>query len=320
MQRYSLHFLFCFLFLCFYSDPAESQGVYNLEEIPSAVERLNEKSPQSEYMRNAMTYNAFRYKDPKLPSWITIYRWYKAKYGNTKGLYDFIFPDRHTISTLYALEAVPLAVADLNAKLPAEEQIKDVETYNQFRHRDLKLPSWTSLVNWFTEVYGEGEGLLSFVLSSKEPYFRFYDLDEIPSKVTNLNARSPEKEQMRSIATYEEFRFKDPKLPSWGTIVNWFKEKYGDGRGASNFIFEGSLNFQLYNLEEVPSAVAEINTESSEKEQMKSRKTYEKFRYKDRRLPAWSTLKRWYKAEYGDTKGLSDLIFGKGCADTFSRS
>lgn len=239
MQRYCLHFLFCFgfLFLCFYSDPAESQGLYTLEEIPSVVARLNEKPPQAEYMRNAMTYNAFLYKDPKLPSWITVYRRYKAKYGSAEGLYDFMFPDRHTMSILYALEAVPLAVADLNSRLPEEEQIKDVETYNQFHHRDLKLPSWTSLVNWFTEAYGEGEGLLSFVLSGKEPYFRFYDLDEIPSKVIDLNARSPEAEQMRNITTYEEFRYKDRKLPSWGTLKRWYKEEHGDTKGLSDLVF-----------------------------------------------------------------------------------
>ena len=288
---------------------------YTLKEIPMVVARLNTQSPEIEYMENSRTYEEFRSKDKdsKLPPWSTLVNWYKKEHdGDGRGLSKFVFPGKKLgikrQSRFYALEEVPSAVANVNAKSSEEEQIRDVLTYGEFRsNKDPKLPSWSTLVNWYEKEHGDSQGLFELVFSEK-----FYPLEEVPLVVAIINAESLKKEQMRSIVTYEKFRPKDRMLPSWGTLVLWYKQKHGTGKGLSKFIFvddkKPRRQSRFYPFKEIPPAVERINAESSEEEQITNMATYEVFRKKDPRLPSRMTISKWFIQEYGYGIGVSDFI------------
>ncbi len=303
---------FILLLLCLNSNLAESKERYTLEEIPSAVARLNTQLPETEYMENARTYEEFRSKDSMLPPWSTLVNWYKKEHdGDGRGLSKFVFPGKKLgikrQSRFYALEEIPSVVANVNAQSSEEKQIRDVLTYGEFRSKDPKLPSWSTLVIWYEKEHGSGQGLFEFVFSGK-----FYPLEEVPLVVSIINAASLKKEQMRSIVTYEKFRPKDRMLPSWGTLVLWYKQKNGTGKGLSKFIFvddkKPRRQSRFYPFEEIPPAVERINAESSEEEQITNMATYEVFRKKDPKLPSRMTISKWFIQEYGYGIGVSDFI------------
>ena len=322
-------FKFIFLLLCSSQVLAKKSERYALRDIPSVVERINTESSEEEQMRSVSTYEEFREnKDPKLPSWSTLYRRYRAEYGDGKGLSDFVFPNkppvRESQSAFYSLEEVPAVIARINGESSEEEQINSISTYKDFysKDEDPKLPSWSTITNWYRAEHGDAKGLSDFVFPNKPPVrgsqSAFYSLEEIPSVVSRINAESSEDEKMNSVSTYTDFRFKDPRLPSWSTVANWYREKHGDTKGLSDFIFpvrefkrkpERKRSSRFYALKEIPLVVLKINGESSKEEQIKSRVTYEEFRSKDAKLPAWMTLAGWYKEKYGNIQGLSYFMF-----------
>ena len=216
---------------------------YTLEEIPEAIARLNRNSPETEQITNGRSYGIFRYKDPRLPSWRTLENWYEQKYGTIQGCSYFIFTGRQFIPKPppYDLEEIPEAVERVNRKSPETEQMTSRPTYREFRYKDIRLPPWKTLENWYEKKYGTIKGCSQFVFKGQQftPKPPPYDLEEIPKAVERVNRKSPETEQMTSRPTYREFRYKDIRLPPWKTLENWYEKKYGTIKGCSQFVFKG---------------------------------------------------------------------------------
>ncbi len=291
--------------------PEPKTEFYSLEEIPPAVAKLNASSPTEEQIKSRSNYNKFRYKDKKLPQWNTAVGWFLKEHGYIRGFVDFMF--NRTEPELHSLEEIPPAVAKLNANSPDAEQINSVKNYEQFRHKDSKLPSLSTAQHWFKKKYGSKQGFLAFITTGKlpEPKLEFYSIKEIPGAVARLNANSPKEEQIKSVKTYEKFRYKDPKLRSWNTAIYWFKKEYGSQQGFLAFITTGKLpepKPEFYSLEEIPPAVAKLNANSPKEEQIKSVKTYEKFRYKDPKLRSLSVAKNLFTKEHGSQQGFLAFV------------
>ena len=138
-----------------------------------------------------------------------------------------------------------------------------------------------------------------------------YSLEDVPEAVKKLNEISPKTEQIISQTTYEKFRHKDPKLPSWPVLINWYEKENGNIKGLSKFVFGFAYGKELYSLEEVPEAIEKLNEISPATEQITSQRTYEKFRHKDPKLPSWSALSVWYGKKYKNSLELSlyEFIF-----------
>ena len=69
-----------------------------------------------------------------------------------------------------------------------------------------------------------------------------------------------------------------------------------------------------YSLNEVPGAVARINTSLPEEEKIKSVRTYHNYLRKedrDYRLPPLTTVANWYKQIHSDQRGLMDFILSE---------
>ncbi|MDE0152071.1 MAG: hypothetical protein OXK80_06240 [Bdellovibrionales bacterium] len=288
----------------------QQERFYTLEEIPSAVASLNKESLEEEQIRGQVSYKSFYDKDPKLPSWMTLARWYRDKHGSGGGLADFVFQREE----LYTLEEIPSAVASLNKESLEEEQIRGQVSYKSFYDKDPKLPSWMTLARWYREEHGSGAGLASFVFQRE----RLYSLEEVPSAVVSFNEKFPDA-QMTNISTYKQFYDKDSKLPSWSALASWYREKHDSEVGLADFVFQrGTLKeppektprqSKLYILQEVPSAVASLNKNSSVEKQMTSKMTYEDFRDQDPKLPSWMTLVGLFKETYGHGIGVADFVF-----------
>ena len=291
------------------SEPKPNIEFYTLEEIPAAVARLNANSPTEEQITSKTTYENFRYKDSKLPSWSAASKWFLKEYGSRQGFSDFMF--RKTTTKSYTLEEIPAAVARLNANSPTEEQITSMQTYEDFHQNDPKLPTWDTISEWYKNKYGNRKELLKFILSkTTPPPNRFYTLEEVPAVVTKLNENSPTEEQITSKTTYELFRYKDQKLPRWFTLRNWYIAKHGSQKGMADFILNRTRP-ETYILTEIPGAVARLNTNSSQTEKITSISTYIKFHHKDTKLPSWAILGTLYEKRYGNKRGLTEFVLSE---------
>ena len=206
----------------------------------------------------------------------------------------------------YTLEEVPEAIAKLNETSPATEQITSVRTYKEFHPKDSKLPPWETLVTWYLKKHSRAKGLLDFILSRTK--VEFYSLEEIPSIFLRLlHENSLKTEQITNVQrTYEELRPKDPKLPSWNTLLIWYEKS----TGLSDYILNRT-KIEPYTLEEIPSAVSKLNKISLQTEQITSVRTYKEFHPKDPKLPSWNTLAGWYEKKHKNTKGLLDFILSR---------
>ena len=212
---------------------------YTLEEIPLVLARINANSPESEQMYGRVTYMAFRRKDPRLPSWMTLVNWYKKEYGDSNGLSAFVFSETKRKGKFYELKEVPLAVASINANSPAREQMNSIPTYRAFRNKDPKLPSWMTLVNWYKKEYGDSNGLSAFVFPRKEKNTGFYNLEEVPLALMRVIARSSTQEKMIFRAIYEVLRSQDSTLPTWDTLIKRYEKKYGEEQDLSVAVSNG---------------------------------------------------------------------------------
>ncbi|MDE0151129.1 MAG: hypothetical protein OXK80_01355, partial [Bdellovibrionales bacterium] len=67
----------------------------------------------------------------------------------------------------------------------------------------------------------------------------------------------------------------------------------------------------FYSLDEIRSAIAELNAQSPPAEQIINMKTYDMYRKRDSKLPPMGLIVRLYKEEYGITQGLSDFLFNR---------
>ncbi len=67
------------------------QGYYQLEEIPSVIERLNQQSNETEKLTNPMSYTRYRYKDERLPPWEMVLREFMKRNSVVQGVSFFIF-------------------------------------------------------------------------------------------------------------------------------------------------------------------------------------------------------------------------------------
>ncbi len=206
----------------------------------------------------------------------------------------------------YEIEETPLAIALLNRLSSPTEQMRNIKTYKKFRHKDSRLLSWNGLAKRYKQKYRTTKGMAHFIFLD-----RYYALEEIPSVIVRLNAKSSEAEQIRTVKTYEKFRRKDKRLPSWYQLVKRYKEQngYETGMGLAHFIFGNDP----YALEDVPSAVERLNAVSSKEEQIATIKTYKKFSFKDRHLPSWSSLAIQYKKTHRRKTGLAHFIFRRNC-------
>ena len=211
--------------------------LYTLDEVPQAVAKLNATSPAEKQIKSVKTYKKFYHKDERLPPWHTLGVWFQQKYGNKKGLLNFVLNKGRP----YTLKDIPVAVARLNAISPAEKQITGVNTYKKFHHKDPRLPTFNTVLHWYKKEYGSSTGVMAFILTGKrpepKPNTEFYTLKEIPGAIARLNATSPIEEQITNKTTYEKFRHKDQKLPSWSAASEWFAKKHDNRQGFSNFMF-----------------------------------------------------------------------------------
>ena len=66
-----------------------------------------------------------------------------------------------------------------------------------------------------------------------------YTLEEIYPAVLRLNRKSLKNRQIINGRTYDEYRDKDKRLPAWGTVEGWHKEKTGAKRGAADIYIRG---------------------------------------------------------------------------------
>ena len=226
---------------------------YTLEEVPEAVSRLNEISPETEQITNLNTYDKFHHKDPRLPPWTTLANWYIKKHGNAKGLLNFILNK----TGLYSLEEIPEIFLKLIHENSIQvEQITNIQkTYEEFHPKDPRLPSWNTLQIWYKNKYGNLKGLSSYIVKNTtrkhidRTKIELYSLEEVPEAVARLNEISPETEQLTNLNTYDKFHHKDPKLPSMRTLIIWFKNKYGSLElSLHEFIFMNQTKFNPYNL------------------------------------------------------------------------
>ena len=64
---------------------------YELEEIPSAINWLNNRSSKEKQLTDPMSYMRHRYKDEKLPQWLVVASAFMKKNGTAKGLNSFVF-------------------------------------------------------------------------------------------------------------------------------------------------------------------------------------------------------------------------------------
>ena len=277
---------------------------YTLEEVPEAVSRLNKNSPETEQIISVKTYKKFHHKDLKLPAWETLVIWYVKKHGNAKGLLNFILNKLG----LYTLEEIPEVFFKLlHENSLRVEQITNIQkTYEELRPQDPRLPSYNAFANWHTKKHGKSTRLPDFILNRTkiEPY----TLEEVPDAVSRLNELSPETEQITSIDTYKEFYPKDPRLPPWATLADWYFKKYGNRR-ALDFVLNRT-KIELYTLEEIPEAFLKLlHKNSIQTEQVINiSKTYTELRPQDPKLPHWATLSKWYVKKYGSHEGFLDFI------------
>lgn len=217
----------------------------------------------------------------------------------------------------YSLEEHPTAIIDFNMKFTSEgKTIIDEETYEMYSRKDSKFRSLGSLKKMFKKEHGSMEGFDSFLFSKSD----YYTLREVPNVIVKLNRRSLESERLVDIPTYEKFRYKDPRLPSWIIVVTKYVAENGTIEGLVKFIFREPKQPKpkLYDLKEVPRAVARLNTRSPKAEQITNIKTYKEFYDGDPRLPSWSTLVRWYTKIHGNSRGLLDFVLNKKCSKVFS--
>ena len=292
--------------------PEPESELYSFEEIFPAVIRLNAESPESKQITDTATYEKFHHKDPQLPTLNRVaYQFAQKHDGKIKGLAEF-FRNRIGKSKTkpYSFEEIFPAVARLNSKSPESEQITDTATYEKFRHKDPKLPTLNSVKYQFAQKHdGKIKGLAEFFRnrigkSKTKPY----SFEEIFPAVARLNSKSPESEQITDTATYEKFRHKDPKLPILNNVKYQFAQKHdGKTTGFAEF-FRNRIGRKLYSLEEIHPAVARLNTQSTEADQIRGGRTYEEFRHNDYRLPSTAILTRLLIEKYGYAKGLPQFI------------
>ena len=144
--------------------------LYSLEEIPGAISRINEVLSEQEQIRTQRTYDEYfkrEDKDPRLPSFNSVARWYKKKHGDRREVMDFIL-GREPKPRLYSYENVPDAVVRINESLPEPEKIRDTRTYNEYlkrEDRDLRLPSLNIVGKWYKEIHGDTRGMMNFIRS-----------------------------------------------------------------------------------------------------------------------------------------------------------
>ena len=141
-----------------------------------------------------------------------------------------------------------------------------------------------------------------------------YTLEEIYLAVLRLNSKSPSSEQIIDGSTYKDYRHKDERLPSWGTVERWHKKKTGASRGAVDIYIRGQKPkpkpkpmVEHYSLEEIYPAVLRLNRNSPRSEQIIDGPTYKDYRDKDERLPAWRTVRHWHKKKTGAERGAVDI-------------
>ena len=297
------------------------QERYTLKEIPAAVARINEGLPESEKIRSDGTYNEYRKRedrDPRLPSLSTVANWYKREHGHKRGVMDFIL-GRELRPKPYSYEEVPGAVSRVNASLPESEKIRSEGTFNEYRKRedrDPRLPSLSTVENWYKEIHGHTRGLMDFILG-RESKSMSDRLKEIPGLVARINERLPEQEKIRGFRTYNEYlkrEDRDQRLPLLATVANWYKREHGHKRGVMDYILSESNLLKNYSYEEIPTAVARINASLPEAEKIRSARTYEKYckrEDRDQRLPSLNAVGYWYEKEHGNTRGLMDYILSE---------
>lgn len=226
---------------------------------------------------------------------------------------DLFNPGKKFRKEKYSLEEHPEVIARLNTRSSQMEQITNRNTYEEFSYKDPKLLRWNTVMNLYVKKHGNPKKFVQFIFSG----IKLYSLEEIPGAVAWLNKKSAKTEQITDIATYERFRFKNPRLPSWVIVVMEYVKKHDTNRGVVNSLFRKQ---DLYNLREVPEAIIKLNKRSAKTEQITSIMTYKNFYYKDPRLPSWSTLTRRYVKIHGKGQGLIKFVLSGLCAKVFSTS
>ena len=223
----------------------------------------------------------------------------------------------------YTLEEIPGAVARINKSLPEDEQIRSDRTYKEYLRRkdgDKRLPPIGTVGSWYAKKHGDKRGLMDFILGREpKPKVEHYSLKEIPAAVARINKGLAESEQIRSDGTYKKYlrrEDRDKRLPSLGTVGNWYAREYGDQRGLVDFILgrEPKPKVEHYSLKEIPAAVARINKSLPENEQIRSDGTYNEYlrrKDRDKRLSPLGTVGAWYEKKHGDKRGLMDFVLGR---------
>ena len=297
------------------------QERYTLEQIPAAVARINASLPAEEKIRDKRTYKKYlkrEDRDQRLPLLATVGYWYQKKHGHKRGLMDFIM-GRESRSMSERLKEIPGLVSRINASLPEEEKIKDGPTYKKYlkrEDRDPRLPPLTTVKNWYKQIHGTHRGLMNFILSeSNLP--TSYTLEQIPGAVARINEGLSEQEKIKNRKTYKNYlerENKDPRLPSFDAVSEWYKKKHGHTRGLMNFILSESNLPTSYTLEQIPGAVARINESLPEKEKIRNTPTYEEYlkrEDRDKRLPPLATVVFRYTEKHGHRRGVMNFILSE---------
>ena len=308
-------------------EPKSKSKYYSLEEIPSAVARINVSLPEEEKIRDGPTYNEYfkrEDRDQRLPALDTVKEWYQKKHSHRRGVMDFILR-REPKPRLYSLEEIPNAVARINASLPEDEKINSQNTYKKYlkrEDRDQRLPALDTVKEWYQKKHSHRRGVMDFILR-REPKPRLYSLEEIPNAVARINASLPEDEKINSQNTYKKYlkrEDRDQRLPALDTVKEWYQKKHSHRRGVMDFILRREPKPRLYSLEEIPNAVARINASLPEDEKINSQNTYKKYlkrEDRDQRLPALDTVKEWYQKKHSHRRGMMNFIRSGSCQKVF---
>ena len=141
----------------------------------------------------------------------------------------------------YSLEEIYPAVLRLNRNSPRSEQITSGPTYDKYRHKDERLLPWGTALYWHEKKTGAKRGAVAIYIRGQipKPKVEHYSLEEIYLAVLRLNRNSPRSEQITSGSTYKDYRHKDERLSSWGTVERWHKKKTGASRGAVDIYIRG---------------------------------------------------------------------------------
>ena len=309
----------------------ESRSVSDrLKEVPGLVSQINQSLPTKEKIKDGPTYEKYlkrEDRDQRLPPLSTVTQWHEKKHGHQRGVMDYILSESN-LPKSYTLEEVPGAVARINESLSEEEKIRSEGTYKNYlkrEDRDPRLPPIGIVKNWYKKIHGDGQGMMNYILG-RESKPKPYSYEEIPAVVSRINASLLESEKIRNVPTYKEYlkrEDRDKRLPSLQTVAGWYKREHGHQRGVMDFILGRELKPKPYSYEEIPGAVARINEGLPESEKIRDGPTYEKY-YKredrDKRLPSFPTVARWYKKKHGHKRGVMNFIRSGSCQKGFSAS